>query len=83
MSYFKSLPVCLFTLFFVAGFLLVGLDFDVYAEKRNVIKFSTLAPEGSSWMKSLRRFSGKIKKATDGNVVFKFYPAEYRVMKKM
>jgi TRAP-type transport system periplasmic protein len=88
MSYFKSILVCLFTLFFVVGFLLVGLDFDVYAEKKNVIKFSTLAPEGSSWMKSLRRFSGEIKKATDGNVVFKFYPGgvsgdEKDVIRKM
>ena len=88
MSYFKSLSVCLCILFFVAGFLLVGLDFDVYAEKKNVIKFSTLAPEGSSFMKSLRRFSGEIKKATDGNVVFKFYPGgvsgdEKDVIRKM
>ena len=88
MSYFKSLSVCLFTLFFAAGFLLVGLDFDVYAEKKNVIKFSTLVPEGSSWMKSLRRFSGEIKKATDGNVVFNFYPGgvsgdEKDVIRKM
>jgi TRAP-type transport system periplasmic protein len=74
MSYFKSPLVCLFTLFFTTYFLLVGLDFDVYAEKKNVIKFATLVPEGSSWMKSLRQFSGEIKKATDGNVVFKFYP---------
>ena len=78
----------MFTLFFAAGFLLVGLGFDVYAEKKNVIKFSTLVPEGSSWMKSLRRFSGEIKKATDGNVVFKFYPGgvsgdEKDVIRKM
>ena len=88
MSYFKPLSICLCTLFFAAGLLLVGFDFDVYAEKKNVIKFSTLAPEGSTWMKSLRRFSGEIKKATNGNVVFKFYPGgvsgdEKDVIRKM
>jgi len=44
------------------------------ADKKHVIKFATLAPEGSSWMKSMRKLSDKIKKATDGNVAFLFYP---------
>ena len=44
------------------------------ADKKHVIKFATLAPEGSSWMKSMRKLSDKINKATDGNVVFRFYP---------
>ncbi len=68
--------------------MLVGLDSTVHAAKKHVIKFSTLAPEGSSWMKSLRQFSGEIKKATDGNVSFKFYPGgvsgdEKDVIRKM
>ena len=44
------------------------------ADKKHVIKFATLAPDGSSWMKSMRKLSNKIKKATDGNVAFRFYP---------
>jgi TRAP-type C4-dicarboxylate transport system substrate-binding protein len=88
MNYFK-LPLFYFcTLFFATALLLVGLDSNVHAEKKHIIKFSTLAPEGSSWMKSLRQFSGKVKKATEGNVLFKFYPGgvsgdEKDVIRKM
>ena len=39
-----------------------------------VIKFSTLAPEGSAWMQEMRALSADIEQATDGNVSFKFYP---------
>ena len=58
------------------------------AGKKHIIKFATLAPEGSSWMKSMHKLSGKIKKATDGNVVFRFYPGgvsgdEKDVIRKM
>ncbi len=58
------------------------------ADKKHIVKFATLAPEGSSWMKSMRRFSDKIKKATDGNVAFRFYPGgvsgdEKDVIRKM
>jgi TRAP-type transport system periplasmic protein len=58
------------------------------AGKKHIIKFATLAPEGSSWMKSMHNLSGKIKKATDGNVVFRFYPGgvsgdEKDVIRKM
>lgn len=74
MSYFKSPLFYFYALFFTAAFLLVGLDSTAHAEKKHIIKFATLAPEGSSWMKSLRQFSEKVKIATDGNVTFKFYP---------
>ncbi len=86
MTYFKSIyfycMVCAATI--VSG----GFNLNAYAEKKHVIKFSTLAPEGSSWMKSLRGFSKKVKKATDGNVSFKFYPGgvsgdEKDVIRKM
>ncbi|MEE9259279.1 MAG: TRAP transporter substrate-binding protein DctP [Nitrospinaceae bacterium] len=40
----------------------------------HTIKFSTLAPEGSAWMKEMRLLANEIKKATDGKVAFKFYP---------
>jgi TRAP-type C4-dicarboxylate transport system substrate-binding protein len=38
------------------------------------IKFATLAPEGSTWMKELTALSKDLKKATDGKLEFKFYP---------
>ncbi|MFT4577979.1 MAG: TRAP-type C4-dicarboxylate transport system substrate-binding protein [Nitrospinales bacterium] len=88
MNYFKSSLFCFHALFFTTVFVLVGLNSNAHAEKKHTIKFATLAPEGSSWMKSLRRFSGKIKKATEGNVSFKFYPGgvsgdEKDVIRKM
>jgi TRAP-type transport system periplasmic protein len=88
MNCFKSPLFYFYALIFATTFLLVGLDSDVHAENKHIIKFSTLAPEGSSWMKSLRRFSGKVQKATEGNVSFKFYPGgvsgdEKDVIRKM
>ena len=88
MNYFKSSLFYFHALFFTAVFVLVGLDSNAHAEKKHIIKFATLAPEGSSWMKSLRQLSGKIKKATEGNVSFKFYPGgvsgdEKDVIRKM
>jgi TRAP-type C4-dicarboxylate transport system substrate-binding protein len=52
------------------------------------IKFSTLAPEGSSWMKQMRRLAKEVEKATGGSVKFKFYPGgisgdEKDVIRKM
>ena len=88
MSYFKLSLFFFHALFFTAFLVFVGLGSKAHAEKKHTIKFATLAPEGSSWMKSLRRFSGKIKKATEGNVSFKFYPGgvsgdEKDVIRKM
>ena len=37
------------------------------------IKFSTLAPEGSLWMKELQKFDSRVQQATNGEVRFKFY----------
>jgi TRAP-type transport system periplasmic protein len=61
---------------------------EVCAEKKQVIKFATLAPEGTSWMKSMRALANKIKKATNGKVTFRFYPGgvsgdERDVIRKM
>ncbi len=58
------------------------------AGDKHVIKFATLAPEGSSWMKSMHSLADKVKEATDGNVSFRFYPGgvsgdEKDVIRKM
>lgn len=52
------------------------------------IKFATLAPEGSSWMKQMREFSKQVSKQTNGEVALKFYPGgvsgdEKDVIRKM
>lgn len=57
-------------------------------DKTYLIKFSTLAPEGSTWMKELHALESEIKRATDGKVYFKFYPGgvsgdEFDVIRKM
>ncbi len=39
-----------------------------------MIKFATLAPEGSTWMKSMHRMDDEVRARTDNRVGFKFYP---------
>ncbi len=58
------------------------------AAQKTRIKFSTLAPEGSSWMKVMRTLEKELQKATGGEVGFKFYPGgvsgdEIDVIRKM
>ncbi|CAI2717944.1 TRAP transporter substrate-binding protein [Nitrospina watsonii] len=60
----------------------------VYAASKTYIKFSTLAPEGSSWMNRMNTLSAEVDKATNGEVAFKFYPGgvsgdEIDVIRKM
>ncbi|MFQ5450230.1 MAG: TRAP transporter substrate-binding protein DctP [Nitrospinaceae bacterium] len=56
--------------------------------KNQRIKFATLAPEGSTWMKEIHRLADEVKKQTGGRVSFKFYPGgvsgdERDVIRKM
>ncbi len=51
-------------------------------------KIATLSPEGSGWMKVLRKYGKRIEERTDGEVKFKFYPGgvmgdDKAVMRKM
>ncbi|MFQ5914686.1 MAG: TRAP transporter substrate-binding protein DctP [Nitrospinota bacterium] len=41
---------------------------------RRLVKFATLAPEGSTWMKVMREFAATVKKKTGGQVRFRMYP---------
>lgn len=61
---------------------------DTNAAERHVIKFATLAPEGSSWMKSMRELEKKIKERSRGEVLFRVYAGgvagdELDVLKKI
>ena len=38
------------------------------------LKIATLAPDGTSWMKQMRKGAAEISKRTDGRVKIKFYP---------
>ncbi len=49
--------------------LFVGIGFS----KPVTIKFATLAPDGSAWMKVMRAFVQDVKKETQGEVLFKIY----------
>lgn len=44
------------------------------AAQTTAIKFATLAPEGSTWMKVLAELSKDLEKETGGKLKFKFYP---------
>ena len=44
------------------------------AGAQTVIKFATLAPDGSTWMKQLGELSKDLEKETGGKLKFKFYP---------
>jgi TRAP-type C4-dicarboxylate transport system substrate-binding protein len=55
---------------FVIALLLVGTMSSASAQ---TIKLATIAPEGSSWMKSMRAGAKEIGERTQGRVKFKFY----------
>jgi TRAP-type C4-dicarboxylate transport system substrate-binding protein len=38
------------------------------------LKFATLAPAGTTWMKEMKAGAGRVKKRTEGRVKLKFYP---------
>ncbi|MBW2037980.1 MAG: TRAP transporter substrate-binding protein DctP [Deltaproteobacteria bacterium] len=44
------------------------------AEKSFMIKIATLAPEGSSWMKTLNKLNTEVMRKTENKVRFKIYP---------
>ena len=65
------------------AFKFLGLSLGVFlffsqaalgAEKNYVIKLGTLAPEGSSWMKTLNTINTDVMKKTGNTVQFKIYP---------
>ena len=75
---------------FLQGLIFMAILFGAthsFAGKTH-IKFATLAPEGSSWMKQMREFSKAVSKQTNGEVALKFYPGgvsgdEKDVIRKM
>ena len=56
----------------IASFLFAGSA--VGAEKASLIKLATLAPEGSSWMKTLTALNTEVMKKTGDQVQFRIYP---------
>ncbi len=73
-------------LILLAGLLLAPL-WSVAAD-RHVLKFATLAPEGTTWMNLLEDWAEEVKERSNGRLVFRFYPGgvqgdEPDVLKKM
>ncbi|MFA5160779.1 MAG: TRAP transporter substrate-binding protein DctP [Elusimicrobiales bacterium] len=52
---------------------LIAAALAVPAQAQTVIKFATLAPEGSTWMKEMGGFAADAEKATAGRVKFRMY----------
>jgi len=42
--------------------------------QENIIKFATLAPEGTMWMNVMREFDAAVRKESGGKLGFRFYP---------
>ena len=42
--------------------------------QKYLIKFASLAPEGSTWMNVMHELDAEVRKATNGEVGFRFYP---------
>ena len=61
----------LFYIFFVH---LIALSGTGHAGKQCLIKFATLAPDGSTWMKQMRRLDKTLKEKSHGQIGFRLYP---------
>jgi TRAP-type C4-dicarboxylate transport system substrate-binding protein len=68
--------------------LLLSIPAAQSAEENMVIKIATLAPDGSSWIKTLNTINAEVMEKTKGKVTFKIYPGgvlgdEKDMMRKM
>ena len=63
MNCFKKSAACLSLFILCAG----------TARAQTLVKFATLAPEGSTWMKAMRQFTVEASSRTGGRVKFKIY----------
>jgi len=69
-------------------FLLIFFLFGFQQAQSHTLKIATLAPDGTNWMKEIRKGAKNISKLTDNRVKFKFYTGgvmgnERNVLKKM
>ncbi|OPX35417.1 MAG: hypothetical protein B1H12_08955 [Desulfobacteraceae bacterium 4484_190.2] len=77
---FSLLGICLFHQLILAD--------HVFARPQYLIKFATVAPEGSTWMKYMRALDKELRAKSDGRLGFRFYAGgvagdEVDVLKKM
>ena len=55
---------------------LFGLPKTGFSAPKFQIKFATVAPEGSIWMKHMRKLDQRIQKKSEGQVKFRFYAGQ-------
>jgi len=77
----KSVVLCIVAL-------MLYIPSIVGSQEVTVIKIATLAPDGSSWMKTLNAINAEVMEKTKGKVVFRIYPGgvlgdEKDMMRKM
>ena len=68
----KTSLAVFFLLHFFLGHLILLPDTG-YSEKRLFIKFATVAPEGSTWVKHMRRLDKILRKKSHGQLGFRIY----------
>ena len=76
------------TMFALAALIPSSADAQRQPKAQVEIKFATLAPDGSTWMKTMRAFDQDLRARTDNRVGFKFFPGgvqgdERDVIRKM
>ena len=59
---------------FCAWLLLICFLAPAHAEQAYVLKFATLAPQGSTWMNIIADWANKVEKESQGRLKFKMYP---------
>ncbi len=76
----KKLAIILLSLLFMTAF--------INADAKYIIKFASVAPEGSTWMNVMEDMNNEVVEKTNGAVKFQFYPGgvsgdENDVLRKM
>jgi TRAP-type C4-dicarboxylate transport system substrate-binding protein len=84
----KRLPVLLFFILGIALFQPFILVDHVFAQPQYLIKFATVAPEGSTWMNHMKVIDKELREKSGGRLGFRFYAGgiagdEVDVLKKM
>ena len=77
MNSFRNKPIrvgWLVVILVVAAAILVTNRLLAASKPETLIKFATLAPDGSTWMKTMRNLDKELRAATENRVGFKFYP---------
>ncbi|MFC1866848.1 TRAP transporter substrate-binding protein DctP [Thermodesulfobacteriota bacterium] len=84
----KNSVFMIILMLFLPLYTIVIWDDTCFADKRFIIKFATIAPEGSAWVKHMRRLDARLKEKSNGRIIFRIYAGgiagdELDVLKKI